>query len=231
MDMDLPPDDTSQWPPRPTSEHLLDDAVAAELARYSWMRPRSKMLNTAAIMSIVVQLAVAVSSVIGIYKASALVLTIALGILYICSFCGVAALYLFWVAGAAANIVALTRRKPKFTAAYAVTAHLLPFVNLYRPWFIVRSIWDATAAAKDKLRGSRLISWWWWVWVGTNIVSVVLGVMIANNPTNTNFGAVAQATDCLADIIVTVLLIRVVSMISDGQDSAAEALGILKRRV
>jgi hypothetical protein len=185
------------------------------------------MVTTAAIASTAIEAAVAFTTVITVHRSEAVVLVGALGVLYFLAFLIVVVLYLNWVAEIVKNTGCLTGRKPPFTATYAVSIHLLPVVGLYRPWFVIRTVWASTARPEDQGSGMRLIGWWWWVWVVSNFASLAIGAGIFNNPTNLHFASVAQSADVLLDVAVTVLFIRVIKMISAAQDQGAEALGLI----
>lgn len=221
---------SQQWPPRPTNEKALDDEIVASLARYLWLKPAARAARAAAVANLCFQVCISIVGIVSIYKAAAGLLAMMLEMLQIVAFLFVIVLYLTWLTRSAKNIVALTRRKSALGGAFLVLAHVLPVVNLYRPWRIVRQIWEAIPNNALYSRGVALINGWWALWIVCNIISIALSAVYYQNPTDYRSILITQIFDTCACALVTVLFIRMVGLISDAEDGLAEEMGILQRR-
>jgi len=120
------------------------------------------------------------------YGWSGLTLFIALGV-------GVLG-YLFWIYRAAQNARALGRESLMTTPGTAVFCWLIPILNLFRPYQVVRALYQG-ADSGDDLRGDWVLrrSWlfpiWWGAWMLSNVLSQISTRMADSNDASTRVSA------------------------------------------
>lgn len=76
---------------------------------------------------------------------------------------------LVWIHGAAGNARAL-RPSMQLTPGWAVGWFFIPFANLYKPYTVIRDIWDASGG--NAAGRSRVASWWWLNIIGNIATSI-----------------------------------------------------------
>jgi hypothetical protein len=127
-----------------------------------------------------------------------------------------------WIYRAYANLPALDANEIQFTPGWAVGWFFVPIMNLFRPYQVVRELWNESDPNRFTLSGQVLgepasgaiVGWWW----GLRIVSGVLGQVIfrMSGEAETIDGLLALsyvsiAAGALCDIplhILQILLIR-----------------------
>lgn len=90
-------------------------------------------------------------------------LTVAQGVLFLAT----AVAFLMWLYQARGNIRSLGVRRPAYASEWAFLAFLVPLMNLFRPYQVVREIWQASDPANldpfnwKSLPVSPLVPLWW----------------------------------------------------------------------
>jgi Domain of unknown function (DUF4328) len=82
-----------------------------------------------------------------------------------------AIVFLLWLRRSYANLAALTTRPRKYSLGWVVGGFFVPFLNLVRPYQVVRELWrlsDDTPDDKD-VPSPSLLGWWWGFWLLTNV--------------------------------------------------------------
>jgi uncharacterized protein DUF4328 len=95
--------------------------------------------------------------------------------------------FLIWIFRAYKALEALGHPSEQFTPGWAVGYWFIPFLNLYRPYQIVKELWLKSAAASAAARADSevappaapvsapaLIGWWWAVWLIDNALGRAL---------------------------------------------------------
>ncbi len=83
---------------------------------------------------------------------------------------------LLWLYRAYRNAQLVGSRATRFTAGWAVGWWFVPIVNLFRPYEILRELWDRSYAGNGAVGaqaapGRDVVSWWWLAWVGAALGS------------------------------------------------------------
>lgn len=118
----------------------------------------------------------------------------------------------------------------RFTPGWAGAYWLLPIVNLYRPYQVVRELWTTTHPDR---RPSPLVKWWWIAWLATGFVSRYGDGMLPADPTLDDF---RQADyfylfSHALDILAFSLAIIVVTRLSAQLNSLADRVSLAAARV
>ncbi len=91
-----------------------------------------------------------------------------------------AVFFLVWLYRAHSNLTWLKPSYLKFTPGWAVGYWFIPFVNLYRPFQVVREIWWESDLAmpgeqmfltESLHRAPSYLGLWWGFWIGFNVLS------------------------------------------------------------
>lgn len=153
-----------------------------------------------------------------------LIVTVAQAVVYILTVVA----FLMWLHRTAGNLTALGIRNPEFTPGWAVGWFFIPFMNLYRPYQVVKEIYqgsDPEADPADDLSWrfsnvTPLIGIWWGAWLISNITSQAsFRISMENKVADmlliaSWFGLVAD----LVSMIAAVLLIFVIRSIETRQE-------------
>jgi hypothetical protein len=144
------------------------------------------------------------------------------GLLQLVVYLTLIVLFLVWINRANKNARALGAEGMTFTPAACVWWWFAPIFWLWKPYQAVKEIWRASATDRDadwrNTRVPALLGWWWFFWIVGNIfawggfrasTSEDIDLVIAG-------GSLIFMSDLL-DIPLTVLVILVVTRISDGQ--------------
>jgi hypothetical protein len=142
--------------------------------------------------------------------------------------------FLHWMWRVRRNLDALGVRKLRWAKWWAIGAWLVPVLSLWRPFQVLREIWNASDPERGPThpRGWEyddvppVMGWWWTLWVLASIVSFV-GASLWRSarepadylaPTWTDIAAAA------ASIGSAVLAIQVVRRLTERQDAKAAAV-------
>ncbi|HWQ36469.1 MAG TPA: DUF4328 domain-containing protein [Blastocatellia bacterium] len=98
--------------------------------------------------------------------------------------------FLMWIHRAYRNLEPLGVKHPQYSPGWAVGAWFVPFLNLVRPFQIIREIWtesDPEVTVATAVTGERYIEslnlmhqdwktpdflgWWWGLWIASNVAS------------------------------------------------------------
>lgn len=149
------------------------------------------------------------------------------------------AVFVIWLRRARLNSEWLCASPHTRARGWAVTSWIVPFVNLWFPYQIVRDVWKASnpnvgsrpGAPSDHLRwvpGSRLLVWWWAAVIGArvaNAVSAQLSLRAESSSAEFLLNwlqgiAIIDSIGTACDLIAGVLIIVAVRQISRWQDAA-----------
>mgnify|MGYP001311723013 CR=1 FL=1 len=127
--------------------------------------------------------------------------------------------FCIWVHRAAKNLEALNVVGQRFSPRWAVGWWFVPFMNLFRPYQVVKEIWkgsDPRVTAEDSSAWrnaptSVLLGWWWGIWIVSNLI-------------NNGVGRVFRSSDTSLDELITA---DYFSMIGDGLTIVAAVLAFI----
>jgi hypothetical protein len=77
-------------------------------------------------------------------------------------------LFLMWVYRASKNLGALSGERMNFTPGWSVGWFFIPFANLWKPYQIVRELWQVSH--RHEPRGHALVGWWWCLFLVAAVV-------------------------------------------------------------
>lgn len=110
--------------------------------------------------------------------------------------------FIMWFRRAYFNLSMSTRAYTEFTEGWAAGAWFVPFINLVRPFTIMKEIWVKTQEATDNLityKKPTILGLWWTLWIINNI-----GTNISTRLFNSN---------SLDDLLISTQLSFVVNLI------------------
>jgi heme/copper-type cytochrome/quinol oxidase subunit 2 len=126
--------------------------------------------------------------------------------------------FIMWFYRAYKNLHALGIQTLNHSAGWAIGAWFVPFLNLGRPYMIMREIWEETQEQglekneKFMVSPSTIVGWWWGFWLANNIVSNI------SNRLSTRADSISQLItytqfEIFSDVVNTVAMILTLIMI------------------
>jgi hypothetical protein len=123
----------------------------------------------------------------------------------------------------------------RYTEGWAAGAWFVPFLNLVRPFQIMKEIWDRTqeraqeGTENPRIESSVILGFWWFLWIATNIA--------ANIYTRLVFGGDHDVRDLIAldktaiiisaiDLINVLLIITIIKKISGFEEKLKDVISI-----
>lgn len=108
-----------------------------------------------------------------------------IGILQLMTFIVTGILFLMWIYRSHRNLPALGARNLTYTPGWTVAGFFIPFLNLIRPFQVMREIWKASDPRVNVINGfswenapsSPLVQWWWPLFLIDGFVSNIAGGM------------------------------------------------------
>lgn len=79
-------------------------------------------------------------------------------------------LFLVWQARAHGNLDSMARQSP-YTVGWGIGYWFIPIVNLFRPYQLIRDIWEVSVEHAGHNVSSALIGWWWAAFILGSIFS------------------------------------------------------------
>lgn len=163
------------------------------------------------------------------------VLYVLVALLHIVIFIITAVLFLMWLHRAYRNLPALGAQTLETTPGWAIAYFFIPFVNLVKPFHVVREIWNKsdTQAETDEGFGSyspgtpALVGWWWAFWIIANVATRIADRLAGDSETVGGM-ILAARLGIAADVlffVAAVLAILVVKKIDERQEAKANLIG------
>jgi Domain of unknown function (DUF4328) len=141
------------------------------------------------------------------------ILTALVGVFYLINLVVNAVAFLMWIHRAYRNLPSIGYQHARYSPRWAVGGWFVPFLNLVRPYQIVREIWQASLPGV----AWQLIQLWWGLWLAGNVVGNLAG--------RSNFGhGIDQAVDLVANLLFVagaILGILIVRRVTAAQDARA----------
>ena len=143
-----------------------------------------------------------------------------------------AVVFIWWLWRAYGNLFALSSRHPSTKRGWAIGAWFVPFLNLFRPYEIVRETWWVSANPREAGQtwdytpvAAPVIKWWWGLYLFANIYGRILNRLpLPETVEGSQRLSVAIIAGALLEATAAILAARVVKMISDQQDASRELL-------
>jgi hypothetical protein len=155
------------------------------------------------------------------------------GLLEFVTYLATVIMYLVWLHRASRNLPALGVANQRFSPGWAVGYWFIPFVNLVRPYQVVKEIWrgseppaEVDSATVLPRPSSALIGWWWAMW----LLNGVFGQLVIR------LGLRAETSDewitlswCsiighVLDVLAAMLCLRIVQTIDRWQEAKNDYL-------
>ncbi|WP_201985375.1 DUF4328 domain-containing protein [Hymenobacter rubidus] len=121
--------------------------------------------------------------------------------------------FIRWLRRAYWNLHALGR-PAEHTEGWAAGAWFVPFLNLVRPYSIVREVWHETqVVAYEQVTPHGLLRAWWLLFLLHGVVSNITSQMVSHATTvvqlqSAAWGSILTAALSLATAVLTVLVVR-----------------------
>ncbi len=139
------------------------------------------------------------------------------GLLSIGSFIALAVFFIRWFRRAYYNLHNLPGAYASLEEGWAAGAWFIPFLNLVRPYQIMKEIWEGTQqflAHRMTPRSSALVNSWWAIYLGTNIFSGIASRLVAGSgtleglKTNTIIYIISEVLSIAAAVVAMLLVNR-----------------------
>ncbi|MFM9062726.1 MAG: DUF4328 domain-containing protein, partial [Pirellula sp.] len=124
--------------------------------------------------------------------------------------------FLRWIYRSNKNLRLLSGQEMQFTPGWSVGWYFIPFANLFKPYQVMKEIWNVSHLTQS---GSyAIVGWWWALW----IISIVLGritlkaVMRADSATSYASSAMADNASDGLDVVLNIVSLVMVSRIGNA---------------
>ena len=207
----------SSWPPSP----IVDNAatVTDALGGYRPLAPRVGIIAALVWGGVAIQAMAVGSTVLAFLSTGSAYLAVAVNVFYVVIFAITGILYLVWLRDAVANVYSLDPIGRIMSRVGAAVDYFLPIACLFRPYQTMRELWLRTCAEADLDDGHRLIKWWWALWIISNAISSVLGIVVSTDPTNAALAAGGGTIDFAISTVAALFFVKVVTEVSKRQDA------------
>ncbi|MDB4297350.1 DUF4328 domain-containing protein [Flavobacteriaceae bacterium] len=155
-----------------------------------------------------------------------------IGVLYAVFYITSAITFLNWFKRAYYNLN--VRAGSQYTNSQSLYAWFIPYVNLYRPYQIMKEMWETTSQQvinksnnKNKKNNSLIISAWWFLWVFSSFIGrYILRNLFKENTINDLINT--TIADILAGLIGVALAIITYIMIDKYSQKEEELINLEK---
>jgi hypothetical protein len=108
-----------------------------------------------------------------------------IGIGYMIVFIVTGIFFLKWIHRANFNCRGFGAQNMMFTPGWAVGWYFIPFMNLVRPFQVMKEIWQVSQnpRAWQTVAGSPLLGWWWGLWIANGVLGQAVFRMAKNATT------------------------------------------------
>jgi len=141
---------------------------------------------------------------------------------------------IMWLRRAYFNLHSL-RCYPRYSEGWAAGAWFVPFLNLVRPYEIMKEVWDLTQERAQKgtenpaIESSTIVGFWWFLWLATNVVgSIYSWAFIKGEPTIPNL--ISHDTAALiigaTDLVNLFLIITIIKKISGFEEKLKDVIAV-----
>ena len=146
-------------------------------------------------------------------------------------FVATAVAFLAWLFQARVNLRAFGIRRPSYSRGWVVWGFLVPVVNLFRPYQVIREVWQASARKSHdafnwrSLPVSKLLPAWWALFVGWGLLELM--ALLSNTGAGVNLAKLqlSRGLTTLADVCAAVsafLACFMVARLSNAQQEKWE---------
>jgi heme/copper-type cytochrome/quinol oxidase subunit 2 len=125
-----------------------------------------------------------------------------------------------WLHRAAKNLVDSDIEGFEFTPAWAVGWHFIPIANLFKPFAVMRKIWNASVGEMGALDyPSPIVTRWWAAWIISSIAGNISTriALQAESPDTLYLGIVLGAISSVASFVAIPTALKMLEAITGGQ--------------
>lgn len=129
-------------------------------------------------------------------------------------------LWCMWLHRAAKNVIDADFSDFDSTPAWAVGWHFIPFANLFKPFEIMRKIWNASTGASTVLDSpAPIISRWWAAWLTAGFAgNISTRIALQGETADTLYlGTVLAAISSIATFVAIPTAMLMLQTITQGQ--------------
>ena len=143
------------------------------------------------------------------------------GILQLAVFVVTGILVLLWIYRANYNAHVLGASGMRFSPGWSIGWYFIPILNLWKPYQVMKEIWQASSNPQDwkRQKVSSLLPWWWFLWLTTGIAanaSFRLGADAREIDELMQSNLLTQLSDLIV-IALTLVLITIINRIHHMQ--------------
>jgi hypothetical protein len=132
--------------------------------------------------------------------------------------------FVIWMSRAHRNLYAFGVPSP-YSPAQVGWAFFIPFVNLVRPFTIVKLIWQGSVPVDERLigRSTQIMSIWWGTWIVSGLFERVGNSMAksGHDIPNLKSATMVSMLSAAVRLVAAAMAIRVVDGLTKRQDSCA----------
>lgn len=138
-----------------------------------------------------------------------------------------ALVFLVWLHRAYRNLPALGIAEPRFTPGAAVSAFVVPVLNVVMPVRVVRDLWNGSDPSRARERDgpgrtAPWVAWWWGVFVASALLDPVVLRLAGNLHARLTIGTtVLLVLAQLLEMAAAILAMGVVWFVGQGQQEIA----------
>lgn len=122
------------------------------------------------------------------------------------------AAFALWIYLAGANLVRAELKGLEYSPASRIWWFLVPIFSLFKPFLAMREMWNASQSISTYDTNSTTVSIWWALYLGGNVVSVVINATSGGTP-----DTVGLLINAASDIAVAAVAIFMINRITDAQ--------------
>lgn len=122
------------------------------------------------------------------------------------------AAFALWIYLAGANLVRAELEGLEYSPASRIWWFLVPIFSLFKPFLAMREMWNASQSISPYDTNSTTVSIWWALYLGSNVVSLVINATSAGTP-----DTVGLLINAASDIAVAAVAIFMINRITDAQ--------------
>jgi hypothetical protein len=133
--------------------------------------------------------------------------------------------FIMWFRRAYNNLHLMGSRHLEFSEGWAAGSWFVPFVNLGRPYKIMKDIWNETQLlGRNPSEGFQaedggIVGWWWAMWIIGNIISnISFRMQMGSIPVDSSTSNIASLLSDLSSVAAGLLVIRIIRKISPWED-------------
>lgn len=139
-----------------------------------------------------------------------------------------AVFFIYWFRRAYNNLSLSLRANTLYSDGWAAGCWFVPFINLYRPYEIMKEIWVKTQESIPNLlniKSSAIIGFWWVCWLVSNILANI-STRFYPKETITDYinSSYLQLVSDVIELVALVLVISIVKQVSKMETALQNSL-------